>query len=275
MKNIFAILMLTTLVCVTTAHSQVPREDVFVTLENGQKLKLYRHFHHPTNKVAVIKKDDKYAMFNLVTNEFVTQFKYDGLHSLGENTIAYKLHKSNIWGQELGIMNTNGHIITDTIYDDIDIFRNGIARVVILNDGKYLHSSIWNPQNGKYGYIDSIGNEVISTKYSYIDIFADYDFVRFSNGKYDCDEDNGCANPFPNGKWGIMNKKGEVVVTDDTYDYIWMKPTILENNDHLFAVQKGKNYYIIDQTGKIILDFGRSKKARNKMLEKVYGTKKR
>lgn len=275
MKKIFSILLLTALLCITTAHSQILREDVFVTLENGQEHRLYRYLDHPTNKIAAIKKDDKYAMFNLVTNEFVTQFKYDGLHSLGENTIEYVLHKFNTWGQKSGIMNTNGDILTDTIYDNISHFFNGIARVVILNDGKFLHGSIWNPQNGKYGYINPLGNDVIKVGYSYIDIFAGYNFVRFSKGKYDCDEDNGCANPFPDGKWGIMNEKGEVVVADHTYDYIWMKPKVLENNDHLFGVQKGKNYYIIDQTGKVIFDFGRSKKARNKMLEKVYGTKKK
>ena len=172
-------------------------------------------------------------------------------------------------GNGLVLKNDKGSILTKTSYDNIfkennyrdDKFENGFLRV---------------RRNGKFGFIDILGNEIIPCKYTKIDPFKN-DVARVwgevnetygatmsgyvnKEGKeiVPClfmDEGeliswfkNGYANFKSNNKYGIIDKTGNTVVSFD-YDYAF------NFNEGLAAVVKDGKMGFVDNKGNIVIPF--------------------
>ena len=117
----------------------------------------------------------------------------------------------------VGIFQT-GEVFAEAKYDDVEAFREGLARVE-----KY----------GKYGYINKKGEEVVKVgKYDYVRYFSEgLALVRIGD--------------YETGKYGFINKKGEEVVEpkyDDASSF----------SEGIAPVREGDNWYIIDKKGKVI-----------------------
>ena len=137
--------------------------------------------------------------------------------------------------------------------DGAEFDENGLARVINY-DG--------NPDNlinfvalpGVAGYIDTTGHYVIPMTYSFIDHFSG-GVARFCRGVYD--ESAGTtaktypATPYHGYKYGLINVRGEIVLPDDTYDFIWVaEPDPVRG--FIFCVQQGAKFGIIGTKGEVV-----------------------
>ena len=103
----------------------------------------------------------------------------------------------------------------DKIYDDIDrIFPDGLASVRL---------------NGKWGFVDTTGSEVIPCKYDYT--------YGFSNGLAKVELD---------GKWGYIDKTGRVVIP---LKYDWVG----DFSKGVAKVNLNRKFGYIDTTGKEVI----------------------
>jgi serine/threonine protein kinase len=93
-------------------------------------------------------------------------------------------------------------------------FKNNIAKIC---------------KNGKYGYINKLGFEVVSCKYNYIDTFSD-----------------GLARAQYKSKYGFVNESGDEVIPF-IYDYA------KNFNENIALVEKNKKFGLISETGKQII----------------------
>ena len=81
--------------------------------------------------------------------------------------------------------------IKNIYYDELYSFSEGMAKVA---------------KNGKYGFIDQTGNEIVNLQYDYASSFSN-GFAAVSQGGF-WDPDAG----YVEGKWGFIDKTGKVVV---------------------------------------------------------------
>lgn len=182
--------------------------------------------------IAKVKKNGEYAIIN-PKNEIVVPFgKYRDFHMLTGNVIEattfYKEERKDKRGNRIiistyVIIDKEGNQLSDQEYEDIFDFYKGFA--VVRNEDMY-------------GIIDSQGKEVIPCKYIYdeftrMDIkdFVDYGVVRIKK----------------NGKWGLLNRKGELIVPA-TYD------KMSAFGDGLSLVNRGLMWATINTAGEFDLD---------------------
>ncbi len=107
----------------------------------------------------------------------------------------------------------NNELLIPYAYDYAGAFREGLAKV---------------KKDGKYGYIDKTGREVIPLIY-----YSAYDFIE------------GLARVEKDGKCGYIDKTGKVVIPL-IYDMVW---SFIEG---LAKVKKDGKYGYIDKTGKLL-----------------------
>lgn len=124
------------------------------------------------------------------------------------------------WSSEEGKLffklKTTGEVAFSSKYDNAGRFHGGLAKVIL---------------NGKEGFIDKTGKEIVPIKYDYISSFRD----------------DGLAEVELNGKVGFIDKTGKEIVPIK-YDYIYFF------RDHrLTIVQLNDKYGVIDKTGKEII----------------------
>ena len=101
-------------------------------------------------------------------------------------------------------------------YDYVWCFIEGLAKVRL---------------NGKYGYVDTTGKEVVPCKYDYV-----WDFIK------------GLARVQLNGKYGYVDKAGKVVI-----DYIYEDGTE-QNSCGFAAVKKDGVWGSINKVGAVELE---------------------
>lgn len=82
-----------------------------------------------------------------------------------------------------GFVDDGGKWVVDPVYDDVDVFREGVA---------------WVKVGDQWGLIDSEGTLIIEPKYEAIREFND-----------------GMANVCLNGLWGVVDKRGKIVVSPE------------------------------------------------------------
>ena len=115
-------------------------------------------------------------------------------------------------------------------YDFLSPFNNGLARV---------------ESNGKWGFINQLGDLVIPVKYNNAEDFSD----------------NGLAAVFQNGKWGFINETGETVIPFkwDGICPIGEKSIVREGfwgfKDNYAIVLSGDKYGVINEKGDLVFPF--------------------
>ncbi|MDR1898177.1 MAG: SUMF1/EgtB/PvdO family nonheme iron enzyme [Prevotellaceae bacterium] len=108
----------------------------------------------------------------------------------------------------------NGEVIIPAKYDAVDIFHEGLARVM---------------SDKKSGFVDKNGKEIVPLKYDYVIFFSE-----------------GLASFKLNGKYGFINKAGKEVVPAK-YD------GIESFSEGLALVALDRKYGFIDKTGKEVI----------------------
>ena len=162
-----------------------------------------------------------------------------------------------------GCINTKGQIIVSPIYDEIDAYSDeGLIEYVL---------------DGKSGLIDTLGNKVVANNYERIgtgwDTFIEGFAVVSRNGKkgyintkgqeiikciYDnaCDFSEGIAAVQLDGKWGFINVNGEFIIKNKfdggSASGYWMND-IFFTNGIARVVQNGIPIFI-DKSGRKIAD---------------------
>lgn len=124
------------------------------------------------NGIAAVKKGNKWGYINK-KGAVIVPIKYDSVCVWGFPAIF----ENNKWS----ILNSAELIKGNTKYDKICCVSNGLYKV---------------KRDGKYGYINIQGNEIISPKYDSLTGFNEFNF----------------AETFNEGKFGIVNSKGHEVL---------------------------------------------------------------
>lgn len=151
-------------------------------------------------------------------------------------------------GDKYGYINKQGKVVIEGQWDYASDFRDGLARVVDgIGDATppLAYSSA-----GKTGFIDTLGRYVIPIGYSYIDNFpSEFPVTRFTRGRYVCTDHMGCENPYKGSKWGLIDRNGKIIVSDDKYDFIDRGTTDQKSGKTVFGVVLGDKMGLIDAHG--------------------------
>ncbi len=184
---------------------------------------------------------------------------YVSLYSEGLAVFKTKIEENGRKYWRAGFINEKGEVILPPVYDSRNVskygFKNGVSWVRMPNERKYfLINKKGNTvsakqydnvgcfseglcdvyENGKMGFIDNAGQEVIPCKYSGDSQFTEgLVLVRYFEDE--------------NGKYGFINKSGETVIP-----FVFNK-----TGNHRFCngkcvVNKNDTVYIINNTGDII-----------------------
>lgn len=151
-------------------------------------------------------------------------------------------------GDKFGYSDANKNLLTEAKYEAAEPFNDGLARVKL---------------NGKYGFINKQGKEVIPLKYD----FAQYGVPFTSKDKNSNDETLLAVEL--NGKWGYINKTGKEIIPliyDDTenvknhLEEIFGRLWILfkdggEYGERLLKVKLNDKWGFIAKTGKEVIPF--------------------
>lgn len=170
--------------------------------------------------LAMVTKGDKYGFIDKMGNEVIPciyDFMEDTDCSFHEGLAFVRQGDSGYF------INKEGKKAFDFKYDAANHFSEGLAIV-------------W--KDGKTGYIDTKGNEVIalSDKYAY------YDFSE------------GLAAVGKDGKYGFIDKSGNLVIPIN-YDDIGEMDSEPYFHEGLSAVCKNEKYGYIDKSGKEVIPF--------------------
>ncbi|PZT48326.1 hypothetical protein B6S12_04510 [Helicobacter valdiviensis] len=175
-----------------------PKFDEFDRIANGNLIKLQI--------------DDKFGVAN-ADFQILTEINFDAIdYRINDGLIA--VQKEGKWG----FMDINGKIVIPTIYEDVDIFQNGLGAIKL--NGKY----------GKWGFIDKSGKMVIPAIYERVKSFSE-----------------NLAAVQLDGKWGFINKKGEMVI----------KPQFTEVEDfygEVAGILVSHDWGLINKKGEIIIE---------------------
>lgn len=152
-----------------------------------------------------------------------------------------------------GYINLDGKEVIPLIYDDNDKFSEGLAGV---------------KKDGKYGYIDTLNKTKIPFIYDDVQRFSDglsivkldkkyglidkkgKAIIPFQYKNLNRDDATGWYHANQNGKWGMIDKAGNVRVKI-IYDFIYLFDQV---NKGYAIVSKNEKYGMIDKTGKLIID---------------------
>ncbi|MBE6336467.1 MAG: SEL1-like repeat protein [Lentimicrobiaceae bacterium] len=197
-----------------------------------------------------VKKDNKYGFFN-TKYQLIIPFKYDFTSGFNGKE---ELCAVGINGK-YGYIDKSGNEVIPLAYDFAAPFYNGLAAVV---------------KNNKLGYINHSGEIVIPLKYE-----VEYTSYQYDNFTKECRKDIslGCDfeySPYitfvksSNGKFGIINRNGELIV-DYIYDDIRSAGT-----DGFKCIVNGNPVYIDIAGNEYQTEEARSEKSTEKMANQGY-----
>lgn len=102
--------------------------------------------------------------------------------------------KKNENTEKMAIDTNSVHIVINPIYTDAGLFsKNGSSPVMI---GGTWDNNYYSYKNGKWGYIDKVGNYIIKPQYEDALMFADNNIAAVKDQSY----------------WGYINTKGQYIV---------------------------------------------------------------
>lgn len=192
-----------------------------------------------TNNYSIaITDDEKYKIIDNEKNELKDR-KYEYLEYIYEDYfVVYK-------NKKFGIINSKGEIIVDYKYDSIQKVQN--ANMVIAINSKKNLTEILKDGN----VVASMLNSEIMYKDKYIIMFSSKEriYIDFDGNVIDNKKifDSQLYANEKNGKWGFVDKNGEVIV-----DYIYDYATELNINGFAGIKQNGK-WGVINSSGEIIV----------------------
>lgn len=195
--------------------------------------------------LIVKKEGGLYKIINIQNTKEIVPDKYTSIE-FSENTNEFLV--TNTFGQ-VGIINTDGTIKIEPIYDSIEILDK--------NEGLYLVS-----KNNKFGIVKSGNTIILSPEYDKIGI----DTTKFKNIKSKYTILDEIIPVCKNNKWGAIDKEGKIVIKLE-YDEFGSSLTSVEikgNNksvEHLISIEKcngiivkkDEKYGIIDIKGNILV----------------------
>lgn len=238
-------------------YANIIKDSIFGYIDkygNETLLGGYDEAYFYYSKSGIAKKNGKYALINR-EGDPLTEFKYENIDFFGYN--FYKVYLPDKTNQ---IIDYNGDIVFNknknfqiiSSYfekDSIIIFKkmvegkelNGLVTlkdeiilkpfyeriVVIKKDGLYGVMI-----NGKWGFIDKLGNEIIPPIYVDANIHNNDDLIAVK--KKD--------------KWGYINRQNKIIIPfmyDKAYDF----------DDNRAFVKKGDYYGYINKRNKVKIEF--------------------
>lgn len=168
--------------------------------------------------LAAINSNGKWGFIDKKGYEVIpTQYEFVSSFSEGLAAVIKPNEKA---GREMGFIDKTGMVVINFKYEGLEHnFKDGVACV--------------NLGNNKKGYIDKEGNELTSQKYDHGEEFIDgFAMVGVGQEIYGSDGYVGFE-----GKWGVINKKGEEIV-----------PLIYDEmnnvNGTLYVTLNGSKFYI-------------------------------
>ena len=205
--------------------------------------------------------------------------------------LSFKYKKGGKWGA----LNSLGEVLFPARYDYAYGYSEGLAAVnlsgnhyvyLCQNPGFYLDDSI--PRDirevsfvpwfmgGKWGFVDENGNECIPIQYDKVSSFRNGISIVNKGGRwmggslrnpYDLPKYSQRRPTFIDGQYGIINKKGELIVPliystliwdDDTLDPTYLRGTVggelIEEDDQYYILNPEKEVYL-SPDGKVIEEF--------------------
>lgn len=168
---------------------QLDEKQIAVIDKTGKKISLWNReipvedFSALISDKIAIKYDGKYRYFDSSFNELFGEFDYAGTFFGGVAAVK----KGDKWA----IINENGNLVTEYIFEDIKLDVKGIA---FRNDRGIAKI------NGKYFLIDSKGTKIVEASWDDADAFNSNMIAAVKKGN----------------SWGFIDAKGTVVV-----DYIY------------------------------------------------------
>ncbi len=194
----------------------------------------YRDIGNVYNNIAIMQ--DKNSLWGAVTTTGAVIVKptYDDLFEFTSGVAQFRS------GKKWGIIDKDGNIIKKATYSYIgdsdsfpfSAFDDGVALYNVGGTVKYIGETGYKVVGGKWGVIDSTGEELTSAKYDEIFPYSN-GYAVFRSGS----------------KYGLLDDKG-VVVLNKGYDRL----SAYSNGALVFGVKSGKDYKygIIDVKGKVL-----------------------
>lgn len=213
-------------------------------------------YPNPDNMPFVYKRDSLFGYIDIRTGQEITPPMFKLAGTFHENRAIISID-----GKKMGYIDTTGQIVISPHWDLVSDFYQGIAKVVQAADLTALAvfeipHNVQIPTPGKTALIDRNGNYIVPPDYSYIDINSDQPYLRFTRGLYNSEES---SNPdfrkvYPKGKWGLMDLKGCIILSDTEYDYIF---PLWKNGICYYGVEKDGRYGVLaPQTLTLIVPLG-------------------
>lgn len=255
---------------------------------------LYTHIQHYSECLARVTTNNKQYHF-VDTNGIKVLTVDSGLYDArpfnnGLSCVAKELdihenkfnHDIAYLGYYFGFINKTGKPVIELTLDDVDDFKNGLARFrkknlfgVIDTTGKEVIKAKYHNMgvfaeglavvdfNGKYGYVNTVGTEVILPTYEYASDFSEGLAGVKLQGKYGFINQNGVmvispqfesVRPFANGvaavklngKWGFINASGTLVLR-----HVFDNATYFSSDR--CAVQVKRKWGFIDMQGNLVI----------------------
>ena len=139
---------------------------------------IYRTLIPETEADILLAKDEdkNWGLLSMTDGKELTSFMYDKLEYIGNGFTAYK--ENNKWG----ILDKNGHYITDPVYTAVGSYGDGL--IPVKNEKGWI-------------YLDETGKEALTFTKRISDVTA------FNHGRAAVKTD---------GKWGLIDKEGKFIV---------------------------------------------------------------
>lgn len=195
-------------------------------------------------KVLKVQKNGKYGLINFEGKE-VLPINYEEIIAVAGIENSFKIKKDG----KCGIVDNEGKVVIEPQYVDIDILGKDNKSGFIVKD-----------ESGKYGIVDYSNSQILQIKYDSIEkIYGNDLYVVTLDGKQKVvNKENAkvLTSGFDsikqilsnqenavifvkNGKYGVMNLKGEILI-DAQYD------SLEETKTGIFIAKKGDKYGIIN-----------------------------
>ncbi len=166
------------------------RDSYYFLLKNGSALTAqpYDEIQPATNGMSVFKKNDRYGYAN-ATGKIIVEDMFTEARPFSDSGVAVVSTEGR---RSYGVINTSGEFVIEPKYDEIKDFVGGISAVrsgrswvVVDKNGNLvskdkfddvgeLSNGLINVKKGNWGFIDSLGDVLIPTKFKFAD--------KFSNG---------------------------------------------------------------------------------------------